>query len=137
MSTAGYPTEGSSANDEEQRRFEGVDELAMVETTSTCGCGGDCGGSAAPTADDSAVAADSEDGTPVLDARAIPHSVRHATVIGAYTSRPFGESLILVAPHDPKPLLKQLAARTEDRVTVAYEVSGPDAWRLRLTRHAC
>lgn len=137
MSADLHPNNDSSTTEEAQPHFQPVEELAIVEQASACGCGGDCGDSTNPTSSDSAVTAEAEDGTPVLDARSIPHAVRHATVIGAYTSRPFGESLILVAPHDPQPLLKQLAARTEDRVTVAYEVSGPDAWRLRLTRHAC
>ena len=39
---------------------------------------------------------------------------------------------MLVAPHDPKPLLAQLADLGP--ITVTYLDEGPDAWRLRITR---
>lgn len=71
---------------------------------------------------------------PELDVRAVPHAIRHATVIGAFDAIPVGASLLLIAPHDPLPLLRQLSARTAGAVTVSYEQRGPDAWRLRLTR---
>ncbi len=69
---------------------------------------------------------------PELDVRAIPHAIRHATVFGAWSAIPRGGSLVIVAPHDPKPLLAQLAERGP--LTVAYLDEGPDAWRLKLTR---
>lgn len=71
---------------------------------------------------------------PELDVRAVPHAIRHATVIGAFDAIPAGASLLLIAPHDPVPLLRQLSARTAGAMTVSYEQRGPDAWRLRLTR---
>ena len=43
-----------------------------------------------------------------LDARAIPHRLRHAAVIGAATSLNVGEGFDLVAPHVPTPLLNQI-----------------------------
>jgi len=70
---------------------------------------------------------------PELDVRVIPHAIRHATVFGAWSAIPAGGSLVLVAPHDPKPLLAQLAAG-HGPVSVTYLDEGPDAWRLRLTR---
>ncbi len=72
---------------------------------------------------------------PELDVRAVPHAIRHATVFGALDAVPAGGSLVLVAPHDPVPLLDQIRARTNDAFAVAYEQRGPEAWRLRLTRH--
>ncbi len=69
---------------------------------------------------------------PELDVRVIPHAIRHATVFGAWSAIPGGGSLIIVAPHDPKPLLAQLAE--QGAVTVTYLDEGPDAWRLKLTR---
>jgi uncharacterized protein (DUF2249 family) len=71
-------------------------------------------------------------GAPELDVRPIPHAIRHATVFGAWSAIPQGGSLVLVAPHDPTPLLAQLADRGP--VTVTYLDEGPDAWRLRITR---
>ncbi|MGB6245314.1 DUF2249 domain-containing protein [Gordonia sp. (in: high G+C Gram-positive bacteria)] len=71
---------------------------------------------------------------PELDVRQIPHAIRHATVFGAFDAVPAGRSMILVAHHDPIPLLHQLADRNGGRIQVEYEERGPEAWRLRLTR---
>lgn len=111
--------------------FDNVNELPLAESAHSCGCDGDHQAEGVPG---DAATAPAADGTPVLDARTIPHAIRHATVIGAVASRPSGASLILVAPHDPQPLLAQLEDR-DDRITVDYELAGPDAWRLRLTRY--
>ena len=43
-----------------------------------------------------------------LDARAIPHRLRHAAVIGAASSLNVGEGFDLLAPHVPTPLLNQI-----------------------------
>ncbi len=74
-----------------------------------------------------------DEGAPELDVRAIPHAIRHATVFGAWSAIAPGGSLVLVAPHDPKPLLAQLAERG-DPVSVTYLDRGPEAWRLQLTK---
>ena len=73
-------------------------------------------------------------GAPELDVRQIPHAIRHATVFGAFDAVPAGSSMILIAHHDPVPLLHQLSDRSGGRLEVAYEERGPEAWRLRLTR---
>ncbi|MCV7281046.1 DUF2249 domain-containing protein [Mycolicibacterium flavescens] len=72
---------------------------------------------------------------PVLDVREVPHSIRHATVFGAFDAVRAGGALVLVAPHDPVPLLRQLHDRTSGRISVEYLERGPEAWKLRLTRH--
>ena len=77
---------------------------------------------------------ESDSGTPELDVRAIPHAIRHATVFGAFDAIPPGGSMVLIASHDPQPLLRQLAVRTDGRLDVAYLERGPEAWRLQLTR---
>lgn len=71
---------------------------------------------------------------PVLDVREIPHSIRHATVFGAFDAVPAGGTLVLVAHHDPLPLLSQLRDRTGGGLAVDYVERGPDTWRLRLTK---
>lgn len=71
---------------------------------------------------------------PVLDVCDVPHAIRHATVFGAFDAVPAGASMVLVAPHDPVPLLRQLYDRTSGRIAVDYLERGPDAWRLRLER---
>lgn len=80
--------------------------------------------------------ADDGAGHPELDARAIPHAIRHSTVFGALDAIRPGKSLVLVAPHDPLPLLRQQEARDPGAFTVSYLQRGPEAWRLLLTRAA-
>lgn len=64
----------------------------------------------------------------------IPHAIRHASVLGAFSAIEPGGSLMLVAPHNPLPLLTQLAERAT--IGVEYLVEGPDEWRLRVSRLA-
>ncbi|KAB7744200.1 DUF2249 domain-containing protein [Nostocoides sp. F2B08] len=90
-------------------------ELSLTEKTPGCACGAD-------------------HGEPELDARTIPHAIRHATIFGALSAIAPGGSLILVAPHDPQPLLAQIADREGDDIEVSYLEKGPQAWRLRLAR---
>lgn len=90
------------------------------------GCGGHtcaCGETEAP-------------GLPELDVRNVPHSIRHATVFGALESVGPGGGLLLVAPHDPLPLLHQIGQRWPGAFTVDYQQRGPEAWRLALVRAA-
>ncbi len=80
---------------------------------------------------------DDEDGDhPELDARAVPHAIRHATIFGALDAVSPGAGLILVAPHDPLPLLAQIQQRWPDAFEVSYRERGPEAWRLLLLRKA-
>jgi uncharacterized protein (DUF2249 family) len=75
-------------------------------------------------------------GYPELDARAIPHAIRHATIFGALdTVRP-GGGLVLIAPHDPLPLLGQIERRTPGLFAVNYLERGPQDWRLQFVRAA-
>jgi uncharacterized protein (DUF2249 family) len=90
--------------------------------TPSGGCGGSCTCGAA-----------NED-TPALDVRAIPHSIRHATVLGAVSGIAVGTSLVLIAPHDPLPLLGEIDAREPGAFDVAYDARGPEAWHVRQTR---
>ena len=73
-------------------------------------------------------------GLPELDARAIPHAIRHGSVFGALAAVRPGGAMVLVAPHDPLPLLAQIADREGDAVEISYLQRGPDAWRLKLAR---
>lgn len=91
-------------------------ELPITEKTSGCACG--C----------------SDSGVPELDVRNIPHALRHGTVFGALSAVRPGNAMVLIAPHDPKPLLAQIAEREGDSIEVSYLVEGPDAWHLRLAR---
>jgi hypothetical protein len=43
--------------------------------------------------------------------------------------------MIIIAPHNPLPLLREIAARDEE-FAVEYLSEGPDAWRIQFTRTA-
>ncbi len=73
-------------------------------------------------------------GYPELDARAIPHAIRHATVFGALEAVPPGGGLVLLAPHDPLPLLAQIEQRFPQVFSVDYLEKGPEVWRLLFSR---
>lgn len=90
---------------------------AEGEGGSTCGCG---------HAD--------EPGYPELDARAVPHAIRHATIFGALGAVPAGGGLLLLAPHDPLPLLAQIEQRWPGVFEVGYVERGPETWRLAFVR---
>jgi uncharacterized protein (DUF2249 family) len=94
------------------------EDLGLTQTTGPAGCG--CG----------------EAGTelPELDARVIPHAIRHASIKGALGSLEPGAGLVLVAPHDPVPLLQQVAAEAPGRYSVDYVECGPEVWRLAFVR---
>ena len=77
-----------------------------------------------------------DEGAPELDARAIPHAIRHGAVIGALDSIRPGRSMVLVAPHNPLPLLAQVEQRAPGRFEVDYLERGPEAWRLAFVRSA-
>jgi uncharacterized protein (DUF2249 family)/iron-sulfur cluster repair protein YtfE (RIC family) len=74
-------------------------------------------------------------GYPELDARVVPHAIRHATVFGALDTVGPGSGLVLVAPHDPLPLLAQVEQRNPGVFEVGYLERGPEAWRLVFTRN--
>ncbi|GAA5160464.1 DUF2249 domain-containing protein [Ornithinimicrobium tianjinense] len=75
-----------------------------------------------------------DEGVPTLDARTVPHAIRHATIFGALAGLRAGQSMDLIAPHDPLPLLAQIAEREGDAVSWDYRERGPEAWTLRFTR---
>lgn len=73
---------------------------------------------------------------PELDARQVPHAIRHATIFGALDAVRPGGGLVLVAPHDPLPLLAQLEQRAPGEFSIEYLERGPEKWRLALVRSA-
>lgn len=91
-------------------------ELSLTPKPAACGCGHD----------------HAED-APRLDARLIPHAIRHGAILGALSQVQPGAAMVLIAPHDPVPLLNQIAAGFDD-VTVSYLVQGPEEWQLLLAR---
>lgn len=72
---------------------------------------------------------------PTLNASQIPHAVRHGAIHGALDSRNVGESMILIAPHNPLPLLREIEARDET-FELEYLQEGPTDWHIKFTRTA-
>jgi len=64
----------------------------------------------------------------------VPHAIRHATIFGALDAVAPGGGLVLIAPHDPLPLLAQIEQRWAGVFAVNYLERGPEAWRLSFTR---
>ena len=99
-------------------------DLGLTEAPSThhgaggCGCG------------------EQAQALPVLDARTIPHAIRHGAILGALGQLQPGGAMVLVAPHDPVPLLAQIEATWPGRFALDYLERGPEAWQLALTRKA-
>lgn len=73
-------------------------------------------------------------GYPELDTRAIPHAIRHATIFGALDAVQPGAGMVLIAPHDPLPLLAQIEQRSPGMFKVDYLDDGPEVWRLSFAR---
>jgi len=101
-----------------QDQGEGADAVDEGGCGVECGCGHQ----------------DQAGALPELDARAVPHAIRHATIFGALDSVSAGSGLVLVAPHDPLPLLAQLEQRSPGLFSVDYLERGPDSWRVRFVR---
>ncbi|MDW8804486.1 DUF2249 domain-containing protein [Streptomyces scabiei] len=114
----GSSTKGAQ---EDQHNEEGNDRYEG-QTEETGGCGGVCGCGGADEVNE-----------PELDVRDVPHALRHATVFGALDAVPAGTAMVLVAPHDPLPLLAQIEQRSPGTFAVQYLERGPEAWRLRLS----
>ena len=92
-----------------------MSELEITEVRSACGCHED-------------------HGEPELDARAIPHALRHAAILGSLASLTPGRAMGLIAPHDPLPLLAQIQDAYGDAVEISYLQRGPESWTLKFTR---
>lgn len=80
--------------------------------------------------------AEPDDEFPPLDVRQVPHSIRHAIVFGALDAVKPGLGIVLIAPHDPRPLLAQIEARHPGRFDVDYLVRKPAEVHIRFTRVA-
>jgi uncharacterized protein (DUF2249 family) len=98
------------------------------------GCGGECGcggraRDAAATAPAPVLTVDAR-----LDVRELPHSQRHATVLGAVAALAPGAALVLVAPHAPRPLLAEIADRHGAAIESQWLQTGPEVWQVRLER---
>lgn len=69
-----------------------------------------------------------------LDVRTLPHGARHEIIFTALNRLGRGDSLVIVNDHDPKPLRYQTAALWPDRFVWSYLQSGPQIWRVEISR---
>ncbi|WP_158252184.1 DUF2249 domain-containing protein [Cryobacterium sp. M23] len=72
--------------------------------------------------------------TIVLDARTIPHAIRHAAVFGALDAVVPGFALDVIEPHDPQRMLAELQQSQPNTFDVSYIERGPELWRVRFSR---
>ncbi|MGO1401762.1 MAG: DUF2249 domain-containing protein [Flaviflexus sp.] len=70
-----------------------------------------------------------------LDVLEIPHTVRHAAILGALAALPVKGSLLLKAPHMPNPLLSEVKD-LEGEFNHEVVKDGPEHWLVRLRRAA-
>ncbi|TFD68498.1 DUF2249 domain-containing protein [Cryobacterium ruanii] len=87
-----------------------------------------------PTADGTVDGTTAGTETIVLDARSIPHAIRHAAVFGALDAVLPGFTLDVIEPHDPQHMLAELQQSQPDTFDVSYIERGPEFWRVRFSR---
>ncbi|AIY02049.1 hypothetical protein ART_2450 [Arthrobacter sp. PAMC 25486] len=91
--------------------------------------------SQAPASGGCACGGHDEPGLSELDTRVIPHAIRHATIFGALEGLNTGKGILLIANHNPLPLLAQLDQRSPGKFAVAYVEDGPELWKLSMVRN--
>lgn len=69
-----------------------------------------------------------------LDVRTLPHGSRHDIIFAKLDQLQPGEALVIVNDHDPKPLRYQASAMWPDRFEWTYRDSGPQLWRIAISR---
>lgn len=69
-----------------------------------------------------------------LDVRPLPHARRHDEIFGRLEALDSGDSLVIVNDHDPKPLCYQLDALWPSAYAWNYRESGPEVWKVAITR---
>ncbi|GAA4661671.1 DUF2249 domain-containing protein [Arthrobacter cryoconiti] len=95
-----------------------VEAASSAPATGGCACGGH-----------------DEPGLSELDTRVIPHAIRHATIFGALEGLTAGRGILLIANHNPLPLLAQLEQRSSGKFAVDYVENGPETWKLSMVRN--
>ncbi|MGP9836456.1 DUF2249 domain-containing protein [Arthrobacter sp. 179] len=89
---------------------------------------------AAPAGGGCACGGHDEEGLAELDTRVIPHAIRHATIFGALEGLAPGRGILLIANHNPLPLLAQLEQRAAGQFAVEYIEEGPETYQLSMIR---
>lgn len=71
-----------------------------------------------------------------VDVRLIAPRDRHALIFSTFRSLTAGQSMELVNDHDPQPLHDQFQAEMPGRFSWDRVESGPDTWRVTITKIA-
>lgn len=71
-----------------------------------------------------------------LDVRELPPPKRHSLIFQTFDELEENSFFILVNDHDPKPLYYQFMHEREGMVNWEYVESGPQVWRVRITKTA-
>ena len=71
----------------------------------------------------------------ILDVTVIEPRFKHPTIFNKFDSITEGESFTIHNDHDPKPLYYQLLAERGQVFLWEYLESGPQLWRVRITRN--
>ena len=72
--------------------------------------------------------------SPVVDVRTIAPRDRHPHIFSIFGGLAARESMELVNDHDPRPLHAQFQINLPDQFRWEYLQSGPDLWRVRITK---
>lgn len=72
----------------------------------------------------------------LVDVRAIAPRDRHPLIFSTFRGLAGKQAMELVNDHDPRPLYYQFQAELPGRFSWDYLESGPDVWRVRITRLA-
>src|SRR5690606_14361050 len=74
--------------------------------------------------------------TAVLDVTQIEPRLKHPTIFEHFDALEQGESFVIHNDHDPRPLYYQLLGERGNIFTWDYLESGPETWRVQLTKPA-
>lgn len=73
---------------------------------------------------------------PTVDVREIAPRDRHPTIFSTFRNLDANQAMELVNDHDPRPLYYQFQEQMPGKFTWDYLQSGPDVWRVRITKLA-
>jgi len=71
-----------------------------------------------------------------VDVRHLVPAQRHIVIMETCTQLPVGDAIVLVNDHDPKPLYYQFEAEFPGQFAWSYLVSGPEVWRVQISKRA-
>lgn len=72
----------------------------------------------------------------LIDVRDIAPRERHALIFSTFRDLGASATMEIVNDHDPKPLYYQMQAEQPGKFTWDYVETGPDVWRVRITKIA-